>query len=163
MQPQCLVHSEPSINRQVFCYYWASEVGTSAGDVRDTGSIPGSGRSPGRGHGNTLHYSCLETPMDRGAWRATAPGVTQSRTQTDVTGHRGTISLKLSSSAFISVKNTCSHPAFQARIQACLRDGAGSAPDHSKASITIKLISNFLFPRIYKSYVYTVECNSIMS
>ena len=39
-------------------------------DVRDLGSIPGSGRSPGEGHGNPLQYSCLENPMDRGAWRA---------------------------------------------------------------------------------------------
>ena len=42
-----------------------------AGDMRDTGLIPGSGRSPGGGHGNALQYSCLENPMDRGAWRAT--------------------------------------------------------------------------------------------
>ena len=39
-------------------------------DVRDEGSIPGSGRSPGGGHGNPLQYSCLENPLDRGAWRA---------------------------------------------------------------------------------------------
>ena len=39
-----------------------------AGDVRDAGSIPGSGRSPGGGHGSTLQDSCLENPMDRGAW-----------------------------------------------------------------------------------------------
>ena len=39
----------------------------TAGDVRDTGLIPGSGRSPGEGHGNPLQYSCLENPMDRGA------------------------------------------------------------------------------------------------
>ena len=43
----------------------------NAGDVRDMGLIPGSGRSPGGGHGNPLQYSCLENPMDRGAWRAT--------------------------------------------------------------------------------------------
>ena len=43
----------------------------SAGDVRDVGSIPGLGRSPGGGHGNPLQYSCLENPMDRGAWLAT--------------------------------------------------------------------------------------------
>ena len=43
----------------------------NAGDVRDTGSIPGLGRSPGGGHGNPLQHSCLENPMDRGAWRAT--------------------------------------------------------------------------------------------
>ena len=41
-----------------------------AGDRRDSGSIPGSVRSPGGGHGNPLQYSCLENPMDRGAWRA---------------------------------------------------------------------------------------------
>ena len=41
-----------------------------AGDIRDVGSIPGSGRSPGEGHGNPLQYSCLENPMDRGAWQA---------------------------------------------------------------------------------------------
>ena len=40
----------------------------SAGDIRDTGSIPGSGRSPGGGNGNALQYSCLGNPMDRGAW-----------------------------------------------------------------------------------------------
>ena len=39
----------------------------NAGDVRDKGLIPGSGRSPGRGHGNPLHYSCLENPMDKEA------------------------------------------------------------------------------------------------
>ena len=53
----------------------------SAGDVRDPGSIPGSGRSPGGGHGNPLQYSCLENPMDRGAWRAAVHGVTKSRTR----------------------------------------------------------------------------------
>ena len=47
----------------------------SAGDSRDTGSIPGSGRSPERGHGNLLQYSCLENPMDRGTWSATVHGV----------------------------------------------------------------------------------------
>ena len=42
----------------------------SAGDLRDAGSIPGSGRAPGGGHGNPLQYSRLEKPMDRGAWRS---------------------------------------------------------------------------------------------
>ena len=46
----------------------------SAGDIRDAGSIPGSGRSPGGGHGNPLPYSCLENPLDRGAWLATGHG-----------------------------------------------------------------------------------------
>ena len=43
----------------------------NAGDKRDTGSIPGLGRFSGEGHGNLLQYSCLENPMDRGAWRVT--------------------------------------------------------------------------------------------
>ena len=42
---------------------------TSEGDIRDVGSIPGSGRSPGEGSGNPLQYSCLENPVDRGAWK----------------------------------------------------------------------------------------------
>ena len=49
--------------------------------ARDSCSILGSGRSPGGGHGNPLPYSCLENPMDRGAWRATVHRVTKSRTQ----------------------------------------------------------------------------------
>jgi len=43
--------------------------------------IPGSGRSPGEGNGTPLHYSCLENPMDRGAWQATVHGIAKSRTQ----------------------------------------------------------------------------------
>ena len=42
----------------------------NSGDIRDVGSIPGLGRSPERGNGNSLQHSCLENPMDRGAWRA---------------------------------------------------------------------------------------------
>ena len=47
----------------------------NAGDIRDAGSNPGLGRSPGGGNGNPLQCSCLENPMDRGAWWATAHGV----------------------------------------------------------------------------------------
>ena len=53
----------------------------SAGDVRDACSIPGSGRSPGGGHGSPLQYSCLENPMDREAWGATVHRVSKSWTQ----------------------------------------------------------------------------------
>ena len=52
----------------------------SACNVGDLGSIPGSERSPGGGNGNPLQYSCLENPMDREAWWATAHGVRKSRT-----------------------------------------------------------------------------------
>ena len=53
----------------------------SAGDIRDMGSIPGSGSSPGGGHGIPPQYSCLENPMDRGARRATVHSVSKSRTR----------------------------------------------------------------------------------
>ena len=52
-----------------------SEVKVSACNVGDLGSIPGSGRSPGEGNGNPLQYSCLENPMDGGAWWATVQRV----------------------------------------------------------------------------------------
>ena len=62
--------------------YWASQVvfvvknlPANAGDIRGASSIPGSGRSPGGGHGNPLQDSCLENPMVRGAWWATADRV----------------------------------------------------------------------------------------
>ena len=53
----------------------------NVGGVMDVGLIPGLGRCPGGGHGNPLQYSCLENPMDRGAWRATVHRITKSRTQ----------------------------------------------------------------------------------
>ena len=55
------------------------------GDIRDAGSIPGLGRSPRGGNGNPLQYSCLENPMDRGAWWATAHGVEDSDTTEQLT------------------------------------------------------------------------------
>ena len=66
---------------------WASPVAlvvknppANAGDIRDTGSIPGWGRSPGGGHGNPLQYSCLKNPMGRGAWWAAFHRVAESDT-----------------------------------------------------------------------------------
>ena len=53
----------------------------NAGDVRDAGLTPGSGRFPGGGHGNPLYCSCRENPMDRGAWWATVRAVTKSWAQ----------------------------------------------------------------------------------
>ena len=53
----------------------------SHGDLRGTGLIPGSGRSPGGGRGNPLQYFCLENPLDRGAWWATVHGVANSWTR----------------------------------------------------------------------------------
>ena len=57
------------------------EPAANAGDIRDAGSVPGSGRSPVGGNGNPFQYSCLENPMDRGAWQTTVHRVTKSRTR----------------------------------------------------------------------------------
>ena len=53
----------------------------NVGNIRDVGSIPGSGRSPGGEHGNPLQYSCLENSMDRGGWQPTVPWVTKNWTR----------------------------------------------------------------------------------
>ena len=58
----------------------------NAGNAGDAGSVPGSGRSPGEGHSNPLQHSCLEIPMDRGAWWAAAHEIEESDT-TEVTEH----------------------------------------------------------------------------
>ena len=58
-----------------------SEVKASACSEEDPGSVPGLGRSPGEGNGSPLQYSCLENPMDGGAWQATVHGVAKSRTR----------------------------------------------------------------------------------
>ena len=74
-------HSEGAKEKLVSNYTGASQVAlvvknppANAGDVRDTGSIPGLGRSPGGGHGNPLQSSCLKDPKDRGAWQAAVHG-----------------------------------------------------------------------------------------
>ena len=53
----------------------------NVGDLRDAGLIPGLGRCPGGMHGKPLQYSCLENPMDRGAWWASVHGIAKSQTQ----------------------------------------------------------------------------------
>ena len=78
--------------KRVFYYYFPKFIllfkviknpSANAGNERDVGLIPGSGRSPGVRNGNPLQYSCLENSMDRGAWWATVHGVTKS----DMTEH----------------------------------------------------------------------------
>ena len=76
---------EPDIRRftllSILIFPGGSEVKASASNVRDVGSVPGSGRSPGEGNGNPLQYSCLENPMDGEAWWDTVHGVAKSRTR----------------------------------------------------------------------------------
>ena len=68
----------------------------NAGDIRDMGLIPGSGRSPGGGYGSSLHYSCLENPMDRKAWWAIALWVCKELCTTETTEH-STSDIRISS------------------------------------------------------------------
>ena len=89
-----VTEQQHTLNSTIWCLpgfkveHWASQVvlvvknlPANAGNIRDSSPIPGSGRSPGGGHGNSLQYSCLENPMDRGAWQATVHRVTKSWTQ----------------------------------------------------------------------------------
>ena len=76
----------------------------NAGDMRDTGSIPGSGRSPGVENGNPLQYSCLKNPVDREAWWATVHGVAKSWTWMSTCVHPHTHRVL----SLIKIKNPCS-------------------------------------------------------
>ena len=60
--------------------WMVKNLSAGAGDIRDAGLVPGSGRSPGGGNGNPLQYSCRENPMDRGVWQAIVHRVAQSQT-----------------------------------------------------------------------------------
>ena len=84
----CLIFKQSEIPQSAvvtYCFHFPNmqnvlpdSVGKeSACNAGAPGSIPGSGRSPGEGNGNPLQYSCLENPMDRGAWQATVHGVAQ--------------------------------------------------------------------------------------
>ena len=80
-----MVLSSISLRITVYMYFTClnpggQEVKMSACNAGDLGLIPGLGRSPGEGNGNPLQYSCLENPMDRGAWWATVHGVAESDT-----------------------------------------------------------------------------------
>ena len=59
---------------------WLKNLPANMGDAGDANLIPGLGRSPGGGHGNSFPYSCMETPMDRGTWLATVHGFAKSWT-----------------------------------------------------------------------------------
>ena len=84
-----------------------------AGDIRDVGLIPEWGRFPGGGHGNPLQYSCLENPMDRGVWQATAYEVAQSKAWLKWLSKHSTtwISLQVGSSPEHSERNPAGRPA----------------------------------------------------
>ena len=85
-----------------------------SGNAVDASSIPGLGRSPGGGHGNPLHCSCLENPVDRGAWQATVHGVTKSQTQLKWQ-HPCTHTYNLSYSNYASIKRESLYLFFSTR------------------------------------------------
>ena len=74
------VCKRPFISKSRFEVLVVRNLPANAGDVKETDSSPGLGRSPGGGNGNSLQYSCLENPMDRGVWRATVQSGTESDT-----------------------------------------------------------------------------------
>ena len=77
-QPQEGLHSKSGVSEQVALV--VKNLPATAGDVSNASSILGSGRSPEEGNGTLLQYSCLENPMDRGAWQATVHDIAKSRT-----------------------------------------------------------------------------------
>ena len=96
----------------------------NAGDIRDTGLVPELGRSPGEGHGDPLQNSCLENPMNRGAWQAIVHGVAESQTGLSGFAHTlaiqapglvctdgwcvsGQVTESLKASVFLSIKHRC--------------------------------------------------------
>ena len=95
-------------------YYWASQVvlvvtnpPINAGNIRDTGSIPGSGRSPGGGHGNPLQYSFLDNPKDRGAWWAPVYRVARSWTRLEWLSMHTDIIISVILSVFLLLNFPC--------------------------------------------------------
>ena len=78
-----MVHLSLTNNSMLMDFPGSSDGKASACNAGDLGSIPGSGRSPEERNGNPLQYSCLENPMDGGAWQATVHGVAKSQTQTE--------------------------------------------------------------------------------
>ena len=76
-----LIHTHTHTHTHIYMGFPHSSVGKeSVCNAGDPGLIPGLGRSPGEGNGNPLQYSCLENPMDRGAWQAIVHGVAKSQT-----------------------------------------------------------------------------------
>ena len=81
--PECLFCHLLSTGTELGLLWWlgGKESACRAGDAEGAGLILGLGRSPGGGHGNPLQYSCLDNPMDRGAWQTTVLGDAKSQTQ----------------------------------------------------------------------------------
>ena len=81
LQPAFALHPPPSSQVASQAALVVKNLSAKAGAMRDAGSIPGSGRYPGGGYGNSLQYSCLENPVDRGDCQTTLHWVTKSRTK----------------------------------------------------------------------------------
>ena len=110
----------------------------NARDLRDAGLIPGSGRSPGGGHGNPLQYSCLENPMDRGAWWATVHRVAKTK---QLGTHQGF-------SSSLAADTECVRPGLQKGPRpAGLTQGSSTGPWDSKDGRKVKCLSEWRVTR----------------
>ena len=109
---------------------------TNAGDIRDAGLISGLGRSPRGGHGNPLQYSCLENPMDRGAWRATVHRVSES----DMTDPRSIAEAQQSQGSLL----------VSSRLRSCLT---------TELNLSFRISDSELFPLTRKTYKFKDTLN----
>ena len=82
----------------------------NAGDLRDTGSMPGSGRSPGGGNGNPLQHSCLKNPMDRGVWKSIVHGACNESDMTEQLITHMPVLSRNKSEREIFLRNICMFP-----------------------------------------------------
>ena len=119
-----------------------SEVKVSACNEGDLGSILGSGRSPGEGNGNPLQYSCLENPMDRGAWWATVHGVAQSRTRLKQLSSN---SIEYLAQALLSCPVTGRHQVCKGKFSVIKKERRNSPKDENWWKLVQIIIINIIF------------------
>ena len=116
----------------------------NAGDARDTGSIPGLGRSSGGWHGNSLQYSCLESPMDRGPQQATVHRIVQSRIWLKWLSTQARLSLQKATSftstrCLVQGDQTYHHPVASSD-DTCLEDSGSYSPSLSPSPLSTILL-----------------------
>ena len=128
----------------------------NSGDIREEGSIPGSGRSPGGEHGKPLQNSCLENPMDRGAWWATVHGVAESDTNEHTSTLLHTLRSKRSSSLYcVAGTVLCIQDGSERDSNVCL------LPRETDGEETQPTVTDPRKPRMFKHSVLRINGSSL--